>query len=182
MKHYLIAARYAEGLSATIDSHEELESAVAALAALSEIYTTVHDVHSALSNPAIAIGHRLDVLQDLLAKLDTPKVVSRLLAVMLNRGRIRLIPIVAEILSSLADQRMGRKRVKVCTATPMNPEQEARFAQKLNTYTGCEVRMDCSTDPEILGGAIATLDDTVIDGSIRTRLENMKKALLSEEH
>lgn len=181
MKNYLIAARYAEGLGASIADGGDLERAVDALAAVCEVYESVQDIHSALSNPAISLEQRLGVLRELLSKIDTPSEVGRLLEVMLRRGRIGLIPDVAAVLSELADRRLGRTRVQVSTALPMDPAQEERFAAQLRKYTGQDVRMECTVDPALLGGAVARFEDTVLDGSIRTRLDNMKKALLSEE-
>ena len=56
-------------------------------------------------------------------------------------------------------------------------EQEERLVQQLSTYSGKQVRLETTTDPQIQGGFIVQLDDTVFDASVTTQLQRLKQQL-----
>ena len=181
MKNYLIAERYASGLSLAIPEDEGLESALDALRQLSELYQEEHDVRSVLANPAIDITRREAVLAALLERLDVPAVVARAVNVLLRRGRIAALKDVTEVFSMIVDARLNRVRATVTTALDLDPAQAERLGSVLERYSGKRVRLECEVDPAVIGGVTARIGSTVIDGSVRTRLEQMRAALLVEE-
>ena len=63
------------------------------------------------------------------------------------------------------------------TAVQLTPDQETRLAAALANATGKQVSLKAIVDPSVLGGVLATVGDTVIDGSVRTRLEQLKSRL-----
>ncbi len=69
----------------------------------------------------------------------------------------------------------------VTSAAPLDADELDRVAAALEGYTGKAVRLDCAVDSGLLGGVIAKIDGMVIDGSVATRLERIREALLSEE-
>ncbi|NIA15270.1 MAG: ATP synthase F1 subunit delta [Nitrospiraceae bacterium] len=181
MKNYLVAERYAKGLSAAIPDNAALDDAVTALYGLSDLYETEHDFRSAVSNPAIDKQRRSRVLAAVLQHIGVPDVVARLAEVLLERGRIAVISDVAEVFRMIANERLGRIRATVTTAVPLSAGQETRLGKALETYSGKTVRVKPAVDPEILGGVVVRMGDAVIDGSVRTRLNSLRDALLSEE-
>jgi F-type H+-transporting ATPase subunit delta len=66
---------------------------------------------------------------------------------------------------------------EVRTAVKLTPDQETRLAAALANVTGKNVTLKPILDPSVLGGVLATVGDTVIDGSVRTRLEQLKSRL-----
>ncbi|HEO70310.1 MAG TPA: ATP synthase F1 subunit delta [Candidatus Hydrogenedentes bacterium] len=181
MKNYLIAERYAKGLSASIADNEALDAARAALDDLADLYASHHDLRSALANPAIDRTRRKAVLNEVLGVLQPPPAVRRLAEILLERGRIALLPDVARVLGMLVDDRLHRVTAEVIAAMPLDDAQEARIRDALLKFSGKTVRLHASVDPEVLGGAVARIGGTVIDGSLRSRMERMKKALLAQE-
>lgn len=181
MKNYLIAERYAKGLINSIPDDDQLEAAIEALRRLRDIYESSHDFRSVLANPAIDKEKRTKVLADVLDVEEFPKVVRRLADVLLRRGRISILPDVAEVFSMLADKRLNRVQATVTTAVELKNEQEARLSRALERYSGKKVRLRRQVDPDVLGGVVARIGSTVVDGSVRTRLERLRNALLSEE-
>jgi F-type H+-transporting ATPase subunit delta len=181
MKNYLIAERYAKGLSLSIPDNEALEDVAGALNRISGLYETSHDFRSVVSNPAIDREKRSAVLRQVLGREGVPAVVARLAEVMLQRGRIAVLPDMAKLFSRMADERLNRAGADVTTAVEIGEEHEARLRGALETYTGKSVRLECTVDPAVLGGVVTRIGSIVIDGSVRTRLESLKNALLSEE-
>lgn len=181
MKHYLIAERYAKGLSESIEDTGQLESALAAMEGISAVYAENRDLRSTLSNPAVNVEERAGVLNGVMGGEDAPELVLRLLDLLLRRGRISLVADVTEVFSGLVDERLNRIGAKVSTAAPLDEGRRERLAAALEGYFKKTIRMRCEVDPELLGGVVARVGSVVVDGSVRNRLERLKSTLLSKE-
>ncbi|MFB3885237.1 MAG: ATP synthase F1 subunit delta [Thermodesulfobacteriota bacterium] len=77
----------------------------------------------------------------------------------------------------LLDAHRGVERARVTTALPLGAEEKERVSRRLGEMVGRKVVVDDQTDPSIIGGFIARIRDMLIDGSIRQRLESLKKSL-----
>jgi F-type H+-transporting ATPase subunit delta len=181
MKNYLIADRYARGLSKSITDDGQLENVLGALQELSELFLDNHALHNVLSNPSINIHKRAAILSDTLTKVGAPDVLSRLADVLLRRGRIAVLSDVAKLFSTLVDERLQRVSGLIKTAVPLEQIQQDRLKSALEKVSGKTVRVTCEIDPEVLGGVVARMGSTIIDGSVRTRLERLRETLVSKE-
>ncbi len=63
------------------------------------------------------------------------------------------------------------------TAIALTADQEQRLAAAINNATGKQVNLKVTVDPTVLGGIVATIGDTVIDGTVRTRIDQLKSRL-----
>jgi F-type H+-transporting ATPase subunit delta len=66
---------------------------------------------------------------------------------------------------------------EVRSAVPLTADQQTRLAAALVNATGKQVNLKVVVDPSVLGGLVATVGDTVIDGSVRTRIDQLKSRL-----
>ena len=181
MKNYLIAERYAKALLRSIEDDASLDAVGEALFDLGQLIQNEHDVHNVLTNPALDVSKREAVLSDLTREAGVPDCVARLSNVLLHRGRIVLLADVAEIFHAQADERLNRVTAHVRTAAPMQDAQRERLAAVLERFAQKSVRMDCQVDPKMLGGVIARMGSVVMDGRVRTRLERLRKTLLTRQ-
>ncbi|MCF6284026.1 MAG: ATP synthase F1 subunit delta [Candidatus Hydrogenedentes bacterium] len=182
MKHYLIADRYARSLSGAIKDDDALEAALEALQGISQLFADNRDLHSVIANPAIAVGKRVAILNAILDHGDTPELLKKLVATLVQRGRITLLPDVAELFGAQTDIRLNRISAKVTSAVELSEEQTKNITASLEKFSGMHVRINHTVDPEILGGIAARIGGTVIDGSVRARIERLKQSLLPEEN
>ncbi len=60
---------------------------------------------------------------------------------------------------------------------PLTADQQSRLGAALVKATGKQVNLKVVVDPSVLGGIVATVGDTVIDGSVRTRIDQLKSRL-----
>ena len=178
MKNYLVAERYAKALCDALED-AALDNAGEMLAALNDIYQEAEALRNVLSSPAIEIEQRTALLRQVLDTAGVEGAVARLAETMLARGRITLLADVAAVFGLLADERLGRVRATVTTASETSPEQEERMQAALSAWSGKDVRVKREVDPEILGGVIARLGGAVIDGSVSTRIRRLREALLA---
>ncbi len=182
MKNYLIAERYAKGLSRAVEDDAQVEAAAKHLREVCGIYEEDHDFRSVMLNPAIEVNDRARVLGAVVEAVGAAKEVARLLDVLLRRGRIATLPDVAEVFESIVDERLNRLSARVSSAAELEDTQRERLGSVLERFSGKRVHMDIKVDPSILGGVVARMGSTVIDGSVRTRLNRLRDTLLSEEN
>ena len=78
----------------------------------------------------------------------------------------------------MSDLREGVLRAEVTTATRLSDAYYTRLQEQLEKMTGKRVVIDRREDPSLVAGVVTRIGDTVIDGSLRTRLQEMSHALL----
>jgi F-type H+-transporting ATPase subunit delta len=83
--------------------------------------------------------------------------------------------VVEELLDGRA-QGEGKAVAEVRSAIELSDEQQSRLADALATATGKDVEVKVIVDPSVLGGLIAQVGDTVIDGSVRHRLDQLRES------
>jgi F-type H+-transporting ATPase subunit delta len=65
---------------------------------------------------------------------------------------------------------------EVRSAIDLSEDQRRRLADALGAATGKQVEVRVIVDPSVIGGIVAQVGDTVIDGSVRSRLDQLKSA------
>jgi F-type H+-transporting ATPase subunit delta len=96
---------------------------------------------------------------------------------LLRRGRIDLLPQVAQEFRALYEKRAGIVRATVISAAPLAEDEQRALRERLGQMTSGRVEMTVEVDPAILGGVIVRLGDRMIDGSVRGRLERLRSRL-----
>lgn len=181
MKSFLAADRYARSLDRLIADDHETERIARELDQLAAVYKSSPELRSALANPALHEPVRLAILDSVMDRCAAPELVRKLAAVMLRRRRIDLLPAVARLFDAQSDRRLNRVEADITSAAPLNDEQARRVVDALESYTGKHVRAEFDVDPELIGGVRARIEDLILDGSLRNRLERLKEHLLPEE-
>ena len=115
-------------------------------------------------------------MEDLLGASASPVTIN-LVSMLVGAGRGSHIgPIADELIRQAAESR-GQAVAEVRSAVTLNDDQRGRLKSALSSATGMNIDIVVVVDPEILGGVVAQVGDTVFDGSVRTRLEKMKERL-----
>jgi len=168
------ALRFAEAAFAVAQEANQLDAWLEALDQASSIY----DNHAAalfLTSPVEPADKKRGVLRELLPGVSPE--VSRFLAILARRDRLELVPEIAQVFRRLLNEYRGIAVAQVTTAVPIDERQKATIANRLGQRVGKTVTVETSVDPSILGGVIAQIGDNVIDGSVRGRLERLRRAL-----
>ncbi|MFM9134003.1 MAG: ATP synthase F1 subunit delta, partial [bacterium] len=90
----------------------------------------------------------------------------------------RRIDAVVDDLADAAARQRQRIVAEVRVAQPLTEEQERRLAEALTRLKGRRVRLNVAVDPDVLGGVHVTVGDEVIDGTVASRLEQARRAVL----
>lgn len=181
MKNHLIAERYAKALSASIESDERLDGILEGLQDLAETYAENHDFRTVLESPAVDPKVRQKILDDVMTRVQVSGEAAAFVRTIFKRGRIAMLGDIISMFRTTVDERLNRVLARVTTAVSLTPEQEGRIQKGLSAYSGKTVRITTDVDPDIIGGIVVRLHWSVIDGSLRARLQRAKQTLLAEE-
>jgi F-type H+-transporting ATPase subunit delta len=96
-----------------------------------------------------------------------------------DNRRLSLLPEISARFDELKGEAEGVVDVTVTSAAPLDESQRSKLAAALERRLGRSVRLQCATDPALIGGAVLRAGDMVIDGSLRGRLERIAYALAS---
>ena len=92
-------------------------------------------------------------------------------------GRGRQLPAIVDRLVARAAEAKNKVVAEVRTTVPLTDDQKSRLADALGKATGKSVEVKSIIDPSIRGGIVAQVGDTVIDGSIRHRLDQLRESI-----
>ena len=164
---------YAEALFNVVQAEGEIERVEDELYRFSKVIDGNHELKQALSDKAIDRGQRIKVLEDLLADKVSPHTLG-LLTFIVGQGRARQMPQILQELSTLAAEARNAVVAEVRSATPLDSAQRAALQSALSKATGKKVAVKVMVDPSLIGGVVAKIGETIIDGSVKRRLEQLK--------
>lgn len=168
--------RYAEALY-EIALAERQESLVS-----NELYTFSRaleqsdQLRDALTDPHIPPARRQEIVESLLGQ-KASAVTTALVSTMVATGRAGDIPAVVGELVDLNANATDKVVAEVRSAIDLNEDQRNRLADALRSAVGKDVDVKVIVDPSLLGGVVAQIGETVIDGSIRSRLSQLREAI-----
>ena len=109
--------------------------------------------------------------------LGVSRLLRNFLGLLAENNRLRDLPAIRSQYERLEDHALGRVRARVLSAQPLSEESRARIREIFERQTGKRVIAEAGVAPELLGGAVVGLEGRVFDGSVRTRLERLRRAL-----
>jgi F-type H+-transporting ATPase subunit delta len=168
------ALRFAEAAFAVAQEAQQLDAWLAALDQAAAIFED-HAAALFLTSPVVPAEKKRAVLSGLLPNVSPEAV--RFLAILARRDRLELVPEIAQVFRRLLNEHRGIAVAQVTTAVPIDERQKATIASRLGQRVGKAVTLETRIDPSILGGVIAQIGDNVLDGSVRGRLERLRRAL-----
>jgi len=129
-------------------------------------------VKDLLGNPAVSVGELAQLIIDL-AGPQLNEQGRNFVRTLADNRRLSFLPEISALFDQFKDEAEGIVDVTVTTAVPLEGSQLATLAAALQRRLRRQVRMQCTTDPRLIGGAVVRAGDLVIDGSVRTRLDRI---------
>ncbi len=104
-------------------------------------------------------------------------ILVRFLQVLAQHDRLDLVRAVSHVATLELQKKLGRKQVQVTSAAPLSPQEYEAVVSRLKETLGLEPQVEVKVDPELVGGLVVRVGDMVYDGSLRTRLEQLRAQL-----
>jgi F-type H+-transporting ATPase subunit delta len=170
------AEAYAEALLAIARAEGHLGEVEDELFRFARILEGSDELRMALTDPQLPAERRQAVIEELLEgkALPTTRAIISFI-VMLGRTS-DLSKIVDRFVSRAAEERQ-HEVAEVRAAVELDAKQQQRLADALSKATGKRIEVKVIVDPDVLGGVIARIGDTVIDGTVRNEIEQLKEQL-----
>lgn len=167
---------YAQALLSIARAEGNLDGVRSQLGDVARAVEGSDELRSTLSNNLLPAATRAQIVDDLLGG-KASDTVKALVGMIVSAGRGGDLSDIVNSFSTAAATSAGKQVAVVRSAVALSDDQKSRLAHALSTSTGTPVELENIVDPEVVGGAITTIGDTVIDGSVRTRLNQMRDAL-----
>jgi F-type H+-transporting ATPase subunit delta len=167
---------YARGLFEIARAEGTLDEVEDELFRFARSYESSDALRSTLTDEQIPAAKRLAIVEDLLDGKAT-STTTQLISMVIGSGRGRDLPAIVDKLVARASHSKHLEVAEVRTAVALTADQQTRLAAALANATGKQVNLKVVVDPSVLGGVVATVGDTVIDGSVRTRIDQLKARL-----
>jgi F-type H+-transporting ATPase subunit delta len=167
----IVARRYAKALLELGLEEGNLESVVRDLGALAEAWQSSAELRNAVENPLVGLVAKKAAVAELAAKLGAGPAARNAALLLVDRRRARALPYIADV-------RKGVVRAQVTSATPLSDAYYTRLQGQLERLTGMRVVVERQTDASLIGGVVTRIGDRIFDGSVRSRLQSMREALL----
>lgn len=129
-----------------------------------------------LASPGISSGERLSAIESAFGGVLHEHVVS-FVCLLCEKGRIRLFADCVEAYRQLLHIKQSVSTAHVRSAVRLTEAEREALTRKLEQISGNTVTLICSEDPSILGGVIVEMNGTVMDGSLRHRLREVKEVM-----
>ncbi|HEY9112919.1 MAG TPA: F0F1 ATP synthase subunit delta [Rhodanobacteraceae bacterium] len=102
---------------------------------------------------------------------------ARFLGVLADNRRLRELPEIAALFEQMKRDAEHVLKVRVRSAVPLDDAETGRLVEALKRRFKSDIQLERSVDPSVLGGAVIDAGETVIDGSLKSRLAKLETAL-----
>jgi F-type H+-transporting ATPase subunit delta len=176
MRAVTVARNYAEALFELGERSGQADAFAGLIDAVAGAIETSPDVQAALVSPRIPKRAKVKLLTDALR--GTPREFVLFVAAVVQRGRQALLREIASEYLALLDVKHNRVRASVTLAREPDERLRESIRRQLGEKLAKDVVATYQVDPEILGGAIVRVGETVHDGSVRRRLVRLRRQLV----
>jgi F-type H+-transporting ATPase subunit delta len=179
MRDRRLADRYARALLSTLDD-SAAEKADQFLTAMQAAVGESRELRVLMNDPSIARSRRKAALDALAAHFELPTKVRNFLNTLVDNNRTAALPSIADRFRHAREEKMGIVSAEIRTPLPMTDDQREQVRASLEKLTGRTVRLECTLDAELIGGAVTQIGSTIYDGSLRTQLQRLRGKMTQE--
>lgn len=176
-----IAKNYAQALIELASSDLSLqETFLSEIKILNESLNQVKDSKEVFENPAISKEQKKELLKKLFQGKINQKTLN-FLFLLVDKQRFNLLSEIQNQLEKIVNKNKGIVIANVTSSSELDKNTLEILKQKLENTLGKneKVTIESKIEPELLGGLVVKVNDLVYDGSIKRRLENLKRILIN---
>lgn len=171
-----VAKRYGKALYELAAEKGQVEDTYQKLLVLREIFEAAPDLGDILSDRRLNMQEKRSIMDELVKNFDG--MIYNALEVIFQYGRMYDLLLIIDEYEKRYDESMGVLLGSVTTAIPLKKEQKTKLTTNIAQKFGYKIaNLQEKVDPTIVGGIIVETNGKVIDGSLKTRIENLRNEL-----
>jgi ATP synthase F1 delta subunit len=170
-----VATTYAEALYEAAGEAGAVSEVASQVGAFAEAWAESPDLRNVLANPEVDRRDKKTAVAALTT--DAHPIVANFLQVLIDRGRLAEFPEIAAAVEDRVARAEDRVEVEAITAVPLPDDLRRRIIERVRGTTGATVDLTESVDPDVVGGLVLRVGGTVVDGSVRHRIEELRQSL-----
>ncbi|MEC7028954.1 MAG: F0F1 ATP synthase subunit delta [Pseudomonadota bacterium] len=178
-KNNLVARRYASALLDMADEAKSVEKIEKDMLALEAMLEGSEDLQRLIENPLMSSGAQQNGILAIATKAKFQKLTQNFLGVLVQNRRLGALPQVINAMKAELRTRRGEVEAKVVSAYALTPAQTNALQKDLSKAMGTNVTLSVEVDKELLGGMTVTVGSQMIDDSVRSKLDRLKRAMSS---
>lgn len=171
-----VARNYAETLLVLAEKANAVEPWAQLIDAVAEGVKLAPQAEAVLMSPKVTKGAKAQLIASALPR--APREFVGFLQAVVKRGRQGLLRQIADEYLVLVDVKLDRVRARITMARETDPAEQKAIAAALTAALGKQTIATWAVDPSMLGGVLVRVGDRVFDGSIRRRMQTLRRALL----
>jgi len=173
----IIGHRYALALFELGEKYNLLDAFNSDMVTIYSVFKDSQDLNNFLHHPSIPLIAKKEVLETIF-KGSVNEYVLNLLKILTDRNRLFVFSSIFSQYVKILNKKRNIMTAEVITAVEISFDMKAKVQEVLSRILNKKINIDCKVQPEIIAGMIIKAEDRIIDGSIKTKLENMKKQLV----
>jgi len=172
-----VARRYARAVFGLADGAQAHARLLDEVKSLSGEVTGSVELSRALLTPLHPRSERKAVVHELAQRLALSVEVRAMAEILVEENRLQLLPALATALQELVDAEAGLVNARVTSARPLDAAAREQIRAALSRRVNADIAIEFDVDAELIGGVVARIGDLLLDGSIRTQLEQLGETL-----
>jgi F-type H+-transporting ATPase subunit delta len=172
-----VARRYSSALADVVLEGGEAREVQEELLVWEQMLQSSSNLQEVFRNPTIALDDKRAVLNRLIERAKPTPTTTNFLKVLLQNQRLTELGEINRKFAEILDQRAGTVAAIVTTARTVPETAQQQLHTKLLSLTGKKVRINFTTDPDLIGGLVTRIGSTVYDGSVRNHLQQIKEKM-----
>lgn len=176
MKRSVVSERYAQALFELAVANGITENLLKELEAIADVLNEYNDLKKLVAHPAIDKENKKEIFDRIFGEKISVNTLN-FIRLLIDKNRETLIAEISSAFADLVNKLNSRVVAQVVTAVELNKSSLDLLIQKLEAYLDKKVDVDASVDPQLIGGVLVKVGDRIIDGTLKTRFENMAISL-----
>lgn len=172
--------QYANALADVALAQGAADAALKQLKDFCAAFSESVELRNALANPSVPREAKHGVVEKIAARIGAGKIVRNFLLVVVDHRRMHMLPQICAAFEEVIREREGIAEAEISSAMELSAAQKKRFSQILERLTGKKIQAKFSLNPDLLGGAVVRVGDTIYDGTVRNSLNEMRARLAAE--
>lgn len=176
----VFALQYARALADVVVADKlDVEQIDRQLADFVSTFEESKELREVFENPSIKLEAKLKVLDAIAPRIGMAKQVRNFLAVLLQNRRMYALEQICSEYRQVINLRLGVSKAEVISVRELDAGEKQKIEAEAAALAGVRVQAVYRQDPSLLGGVILRIGDTIYDGSVRGRLEELREKLLA---